>query len=197
MHDEALRRAFDLGLEYLDSVDRRPVFPPVTSEELDAALDGPLPLEGTDPVEVIEDLARGAAPGLVGSQGGRYFGFVTGGAVPAALGADWLTSAWDQNSFSYVSSPAASVIERIAARWLLEILDLPQESSVAFVTGCQMAHVTALAAARHRVLDRAGWDVASDGLHGAPPIAVVAAAMSSPSRWSRRIRSTSSSGTAA
>jgi glutamate/tyrosine decarboxylase-like PLP-dependent enzyme len=125
-------------------------------------------------VEVIEHLAAGAGPGLVKSPGGRYFGFVTGGALPAALGAEWLTAAWDQNAFSYVSSPAASVIEDVAGRWLLEILGLPLQSSVAFVTGCQMAHVTALAAARHRVLDGVGWDVQRDGLAGAPPIRVIA-----------------------
>jgi glutamate/tyrosine decarboxylase-like PLP-dependent enzyme len=177
MHEEALRRAAQLGIEYLGSVGDAEVFPGEALSGVKAALDLPLPREGVDPVKVIEDLARGATPGLVGSQGGRYFGFVTGGAVPASVAADWLTSAWDQNSFSFVSSPSSSVIEEVASRWLLEILDLPRHSSVAFVTGCQMAHVTALAAARQRVLSDAGWDVASSGLYGSPPVHVVAGEM--------------------
>ncbi len=102
---------------------------------------------------------------------------MTGGSVPAALAADWLTSAWDQNAFLGVSSPAAAVIEEVAGDWLKELLGIPAPASFAFVTGCQMAHVTCLAAARHAVLERAGWDVARDGLWSAPPIRVVAGAM--------------------
>ena len=177
MHEEVLRRAAELGIEFLDTVDDGPVVPGEVLGQLRAALDIPLPQQGVDPVTVVEELAHGAAPGLVKSQGGRYFGFVTGGAVPVSVAADWLTSAWDQNSFSYVSSPAVAVIEEVAARWLLEILDLPRQSSVAFVTGCQMAHVTALAAARQQVLHREGWNVASQGLYGAPRVNVVCGAM--------------------
>jgi glutamate/tyrosine decarboxylase-like PLP-dependent enzyme len=177
MHENVLRRAAELAIEHLASLDDAPVYPNEPAPALHAALDVPLPDQGVDAVSVIEDLAFGAAPGLVASPGGRYFGFVTGGAVPASVAADWLTSAWDQNAFSYVSSPAVSVIEEVAARWLLEVLDLPLRCSVAFVTGCQMAHVTALAAARHEVLRKEGWDVPTRGLYGAPPVHVVTGAM--------------------
>jgi glutamate/tyrosine decarboxylase-like PLP-dependent enzyme len=114
--------------------------------------------------------------GAVGNAGGRYFGFVIGGAVPAALAADWLTSAWDQASGLYAVGPAASVTEEVAGAWLVELLHLPGDASFAFVTGTQMAHVTALAAARHHVLAAAGWDVERDGLAGAPRIRAVAGA---------------------
>lgn len=177
MHEEVLRRAAELSIDFLSSVDDARVVPGDVLADLRSALDLPLPQQGVDPVTVVEDLARGADPGLVRSQGGRYFGFVTGGAVPASVAADWLTSAWDQNSFSYVSSPAVSVIEEVVAKWLLEILDLPPQSSVALVTGCQMAHVTALAAAREHVLNSVGWDVAADGLYGSPRVNVVGGAM--------------------
>ena len=171
---DPLRVAAELSMSFLERVGEPPVFPNVSIGDLRRGLDVPLPDAATDPTVVLEQLAAAAEPGLVKSQGGRYFGFVTGGALPAAIGADWLTSAWDQNSFSYISSPAASVIEEVAARWLLEVLDLPSGSATAFVTGCQMAHVTALAAARHRVLGDAGWDVSSRGLYGAPEVSIVA-----------------------
>ncbi|HSS77751.1 MAG TPA: aminotransferase class V-fold PLP-dependent enzyme, partial [Thermoanaerobaculia bacterium] len=141
--------------------------------ELRATLGGPLPEKGTDARKVIEELARAADPGLVGTAGPRYFGFVIGGHLPAALAADWLTSAWDQNAGLYVTSPANSVVEEVAERWLLEILGLPPTASVGFTTGCSMANFTALAAARHAVLARQGWDVERAGLFGAPPIDVV------------------------
>ena len=142
-------------------------------DELRAALGGPLPSEGVAPAQVVEELARGAAPGLVASPGPRYFGFVTGGALPAALGADWLASAWDQNSFSAVSSPAASVVEEVACGWLLDVLGLPADSGVGLTTGAQMANVTGLAAARHALLARAGWDLEEQGLSGSPPLRVL------------------------
>jgi glutamate/tyrosine decarboxylase-like PLP-dependent enzyme len=131
------------------------------------------PRGGEDPRDVLERLARDANPGLTASVGPRYFGFVVGGSVPAALAADWLVSTWDQNAGAYAVSPASAVIEEVAARWVLELLDLPRHASVGFVTGAQMAHVTALAAARHAVLRRVGWDVEADGLGGAPPVRVV------------------------
>jgi glutamate/tyrosine decarboxylase-like PLP-dependent enzyme len=132
-----------------------------------------MPEEGHDPFAVINSLAAHADQGLVASAGPRYFGFVIGGSVPAALAADWLTSAWDQNAGLFVSSPAASVIEEIAASWVLDLLGLPPGASVGFVTGATMANFTALAAARHEVLRRAGWDVEEQGLIGAPPVHVV------------------------
>jgi glutamate/tyrosine decarboxylase-like PLP-dependent enzyme len=122
---------------------------------------------------VVAELASVGSEAAVAIPGGRYFGFVIGGAVPAALAADWLTSAWDQNAGLYVAGPAASVVEEVAGEWLAELLGLPRGVSFAFVTGTQMAHATALAAARNEVLTRAGWDVERDGLAGAPPIRVL------------------------
>ena len=142
--------------------------------ELVQALGGPLPEEPRDPQVVIEDLAAAADPGLVATPGPRYFGFVTGGSVPAAVAAEWLTSAWDQNAGLHILSPASAAIEHVAAGWLLELLGLPSSASVGFVTGATVANITAMAAARHEVLRRAGWDVEADGLQGAPRITVIA-----------------------
>ena len=165
-----------IAADYLDTLEERPVFPQTTPEELRESLGGPLP-EGTlDPAEVVQDLARSAEPGVLASGSGRYFGFVIGGAHPAALAADWLTSAWDQNAGLYACGPSASVVEDVAREWLVELLGLPVDSSAGFVTGTQMAHVTALAAARYHVLDRAGWDVGRDGLTGAPRVRVLVGA---------------------
>ena len=121
----------------------------------------------------MEGLAAAVDPGLVASAGPRYFGFVFGGGLPAALGADWLASAWDQNAGLYVASPAAAVVEEVAGRWLIELLGLPAGTSVGFVTGATMANFTAMAAARHAVLDRMGWDVERRGLQGAPLVTVI------------------------
>lgn len=173
MRFPALESASELARSYLEDLDERPVFPAVPRHELRKNLSLPLPDSGMDETQVLAELARDVEPGLVHSQGGRYFGFVTGGAFPVAVGADWLGAAWDQNCFSYVSSPAMSVVEEVVERWLIELLGLPSDSAAAFVTGCQMAHVTALGAARQRVMAEADWDVASRGLYGAPPIAVV------------------------
>lgn len=174
MTDDILRTAAELSMEWLRDIDEAPVFPEAGLADLKRDLHIPLPEGGVEPTKVLGDLARAAGPGLVKSPGGRYFGFVTGGALPVAVGADWLTSAWDQNSFSFAASPAVAVIEEVAGGWLLDLLKLPGHSSTAFVTGCQMAHVTALAAARHRVLEEHSWDVAANGLYAAPQIAVVA-----------------------
>ena len=170
---DLLRRTAELAADYIDSLGERPVFPDVTPEQLRKALGGPLP-DGPIPAEqVIDELAAGAEPGLVAMGSGRYFGFVIGGALPAALAADWLTSAWDQNAGLYVGGPSASVVEQITRDWLLELLGLPGESSIGFVTGTQVAHVTGLAAARWHVLDAVGWDVGREGLAGAPRIRVL------------------------
>lgn len=170
--DGVLHRAYQHARAFLNTLPDRPVGPPVSAETL-ASLTGPLPEIGIDPAEVIDDLVGGAEPGLVASAGPRYFGFVIGGSLPAALAADWLTSTWDQNAGLYVSSPAAAVIEDVAASWVLDILGLPATSSVGFVTGAMMANFTALASARHEVLARVGWDVEERGLIGAPPVHVV------------------------
>ena len=161
---------------YLDSLPERPVGVPVDPETLRAALAMPLPEDGVAPEQLIEDLVAGVDPGLVASAGPRYFGFVTGGALPAALAADWMAAAWDQNGFAYVASPAAAIVEEVAEGWLLDVLGLPGTASVGFVTGAQMANATCLAAARNTVLETAGWDVVRDGLIGAPPITIVAGA---------------------
>jgi glutamate/tyrosine decarboxylase-like PLP-dependent enzyme len=142
--------------------------------ELRSRLARPLSDDGDDPRTVIRDLARDVEPGLVASAGPRYFGFVIGGALPVAVAADWLTSAWDQNGGGYVASPALSVAEEVAADWVCDLLGLPADCGVGFVTGCQMAHFTCLAAARHAVLRDAGWDVEAQGLQGGPPLRVIA-----------------------
>jgi glutamate/tyrosine decarboxylase-like PLP-dependent enzyme len=171
---DLLRRTAEIAADYVESLGQRPVFPRITPEQLREALGGPLPEEPLDPERVIEELAAAAEPGVVALGSGRYFGFVIGGAVPAALAADWLTSAWDQNAGLYAGGPSASVIEQIVQEWLVELFGLPAEASIGFVTGTQMAHVTGLAAARFHVLDAAGWDVGADGLAGSPRVTVLA-----------------------
>ena len=175
---DLLNRTTELALEYLDGVDRRPVGRPTGADGLRSALGGldpdRLPDAAEDPATVLETLVAAAEPGLVASAGPRYFGFVVGGSLPAALAADWMTSAWDQNGFSYVASPAASVIEETAGRWILDLLGLPRDASVGFPTGATAANVVGLAAGRHAVLARAGWDVEGKGLIGAPPIRILA-----------------------
>jgi glutamate/tyrosine decarboxylase-like PLP-dependent enzyme len=174
------RELFELtagyAADFVDTLDTRPIRADAEIEQLLDALGGPLPEAGADPRAVIASLVEGAAPGLVGIPSGRYFGFVVGGGVPAALAADWLTATWDQNAGLYVLGPAAAVVEEVCRGWLAELLGLPGDVSVGYVTGCQMAHVTALAAARHHVLAGVGWDVAQEGLAGAPPIRVVVGA---------------------
>jgi glutamate/tyrosine decarboxylase-like PLP-dependent enzyme len=170
---DLLRRTAEIAADYLESLEERPVFPRTSPDELREALGGPLPEEPLDPAEVVGELAEAAEPGVVAIGSGRYFGFVIGGALPAALAADWLTSAWDQNAGLYVGGPSASVVEQVTRDWLLDLLGLPGESSIGFVTGTQMAHVTGLAAARFHVLDGVGWDVNREGLTGAPPIRVL------------------------
>jgi len=173
---DLLSRTAAHAADFLESLDERAIEPGAPVDELRAALGGPLPEGATDPTQVIEELVAAADPGVVGIPSGRYFGFVIGGALPAALAADWLTSTWDQNAGLYVGGPSASVVEEVATAWLAELLGLPSGVSSAFVTGTQMAHVTALAAARFEVLRRAGWDVNERGLAGSPPIRVVVGA---------------------
>jgi glutamate/tyrosine decarboxylase-like PLP-dependent enzyme len=173
---DLLQRTAEIASDYLDSLDERPVRPDATIDELRAALGGPLPERPSDALEVVEQLARDADPGLMGIQSGRFFGFVMGGAVPAAIAADWLASAWDQNSGLALPTPATGVVEEVAGAWLKDLLGLPAGASFGFVTGGQMAHFTCLAVARHHLLAAAGWDVEGDGLSGAPAIRVVAGA---------------------
>lgn len=170
----ALGQAYQRALAYLSALPDRPVGSGASLPELRAALGGPLPEHPADPAEVISELAEAADPGLVASPSGRFFGFVIGGATPASLGADWLAAAWDQNAGLYAAGPAAAVVEDVAGGWLAELLGLPAGAAVGFVTGGQMANLTGLAAARHEVLRRAGWDVETDGLSGAPRVRVLA-----------------------
>ena len=172
----ALRRAVEIAEAHLEGLSSRPVGASTSYEDVVGALDEPLPEQGEDPVEVIERLAAVAGPATVASPGPRYFGFVTGGALPAALAADWLVSAWDQNAFSRVSSPAAAAVEAVAERWVLEALGLPASAGVGFATGATMSNFTCIAAARGAVLAREGWDVEAEGLAGAPPIRVIVGA---------------------
>ena len=173
---DLLGRTAARAADYLDTLGERPIHESASVDELRATLGGPLPDGPTDPAEVVESLADAAEPGVIAMGSGRYFGFVIGGALPASIAADWLTSVWDQNAGLYVGGPSAAVVEEIAGDWLADLLGLPDGVSTAFVTGCQMAHVTALLAARHHVLARAGWDVNADGLQGAPRIRVLAGA---------------------
>jgi glutamate/tyrosine decarboxylase-like PLP-dependent enzyme len=170
--DEAYRRALD----YLRGLPERSVGGRAGLAELRTAFGVELPDRPGDPRAVVDALADAAEPGLVASGSGRFFGFVFGGATPAALAAEWLTATWDQNAGLYAASPAASIAEEVAAGWLKDVLGLPDTASVGFVTGGQMANFTGLAAARHEVLRRAGWDVEADGLIGAPPIRILASA---------------------
>jgi glutamate/tyrosine decarboxylase-like PLP-dependent enzyme len=163
----------DYAAQFLDSLDERPVRASASVEELVETLGGPLPESGIEDAQVLAELIAGAEPGVVGTQTGRYFGFVIGSALPASVAADWLTSIWDQNGFSVITSPAAAAAEDVAATWLAELLGLPAGVSSGFVTGAQGANTTALAAARQYVLAQAGWNVARDGLNGAPRIRIL------------------------
>jgi glutamate/tyrosine decarboxylase-like PLP-dependent enzyme len=175
MHDRTagLGTAIEHAEAFLATLDSRPVAARADAGGVRDALGGPLPERGEDCATVIDTLAAGAEPGLVGTAGPRHFGFVIGGALPAALAADWLVSAWDQCAAFHSLSPAAAAIEEITSAWTLELLGLPEGASVGFVTGGQGANTTCLAAARHAVLERAGWDVECDGLIGAPRVRVL------------------------
>ncbi|NOT59750.1 MAG: aspartate aminotransferase family protein [Acidobacteria bacterium] len=174
MSDEALfQRTSALALEYLARLHERPVARPVEFSALLERLGGTLPAAGMAAGEVIEQLVTAVEPGLVATPGPRYFGFVTGGALPVSVAADWLASAWDQNAFSFVISPAAAAVEEVVRIWLLELLGLPSQMSMGLVTGGTMANFTGLAAARHALLKSVGWDVEADGLFGAPALTVV------------------------
>ncbi|HEX2195600.1 MAG TPA: pyridoxal-dependent decarboxylase, partial [Actinomycetota bacterium] len=164
--DALLRLASDLSSAYLAGLPDRHVGGTATRARLLDALGGPLPDDPADPLDVVRHLAEAADPGIVATNSGRFFGFVEGGVLPAALGADWLTAAWDQNPGFHVLSPAAAVAEEVVAEWLLELLGLPETASVGFTTGAQMASLAGLAAARHRVLAAEGCDVEADGLAG-------------------------------
>ncbi len=168
-----LARTVEIAGDYLDSLATRPIRPESDYAAMLKAVDGPVPELGDEALAVVEELAAVAEPGLTAMGSGRYFGFVIGGALPASLAADWLVSTWDQNAGLARPTPAVAALEEVTGRWVLELLGLPPRSSFAFVTGCQMAHVTSLAAARHGVYERIGYDLRERGLAGAPPLRVV------------------------
>jgi glutamate/tyrosine decarboxylase-like PLP-dependent enzyme len=170
---ELLQSACAIANRFLDGVQDRPVGQPVNYAALLSRMRVRLQEGGENALNVIQDLAQSADPGLVATPGPRYFGFVIGGADPVSVAADWLAAAWDQNAFSYVASPAAAAAEEISREWILELLGLPSEMSAGFTTGATMANFTALAAARHATLKKLGWDVESRGLFGAPEIPVI------------------------
>jgi glutamate/tyrosine decarboxylase-like PLP-dependent enzyme len=170
---DLLRLAAAHAADYIENLDGRPIKAMASPQELHERLGKPLPESGMAPEQVIDELVRDARDGLLGSTNGRFFSWVIGGTLPAALAADWLTSTWDQNAASNVTAPAEAVVEEICGAWLKELLGLPASASFGFVTGCQMAHTTALAAARHRLLGDRGWDVEAKGLAGAPTLRVL------------------------
>ena len=172
-HRALFEKASALASAYRDALPDRPVGARATLPELRRALALPLPDEGVPGDQVLDELSRGVEGGLMGMASPRYFGFVIGASSPVGVAADFLTSAWGQNSGLHAVAPAQSVVEEVAAGWLLDVLGLPANASVGLVTGCQMANFTALAAARHEVLRRAGWNVEEDGLQGAPLLRVV------------------------
>jgi glutamate/tyrosine decarboxylase-like PLP-dependent enzyme len=176
MSEQLLDEVATYAREYLEGLGERRVGWTASAFELHRSLGGHLPEEPSDPREVILELIKAAEPGLAAYGSGRYFGFVMGGATPASRAADWLASTWDQCPGLYSVSPAASVVEDIVGRWAAQLLGLPASVSYGFVTGTQMAHFTALAAARHHLLRKAGWDAEADGLQGAPRLQVIAGA---------------------
>jgi glutamate/tyrosine decarboxylase-like PLP-dependent enzyme len=172
-YEAALRRAADHALDWLGSVGERPIPPTMNVDEIAKAVGGPLPDHGADPAEVVDLLVAGAEPGLMAMGSGRFFGWVIGGTLPAGLAADWMVSAWDQNSSMRYATPAIAALEEVAGDWLLDLLGLPAGSDVGFVTGATMANFTGLAAGRFSVLSKVGWDVHRDGLTGAPRVHVL------------------------
>lgn len=171
--DQTLACASQHASEFLNGLALRPVTATATVDELRQRLALDLPQVGTDAIRIIDDLVEQTRGGHLGSAGGRFFAWVIGGALPSALAADWLASTWDNNAALYACGPASAVVEEVAGAWVKELLGLPLHASFSFTTGCQMAHVTCLAAARHALLRDAGWDVEADGLHSAPAIRVL------------------------
>ena len=170
---QILENGAQRAITYLESLEGRCVAPNPEAVAALVVLDEPFPEGATDPEVVLQWLDDYGSPATMAMAGSRFFGFVIGGSLPVALAANWLAGAWDQNSAFYKVTPATAILEQVALRWLLEIFGLPPTCAGAFVTGTTVAHITALAAARHAVLAQAGWNVEADGLFGAPPITVV------------------------
>jgi glutamate/tyrosine decarboxylase-like PLP-dependent enzyme len=168
-----LERTLHHALDYLDGMPERPIPAAQTTEDLAPAFGGPLPAEPSDPLDVIDELVSAADPGLAALASPRFFGFVVGGAYPVGIAADWLTSAWDQNAGLREVTPAHSAAREAVEAWVLDLLGLPATASVGTVTGGMMANFTGLAAGRHAVLARHGWDVEGYGLQGAPQVTAI------------------------
>lgn len=168
-----LRDALQRSCAYLESLSERPVAPRADAVAALARLEEPLPDGPSDPARTLALLDEVVTPATMAMAGPRFFGFVIGGALPASLAANWLASAWDQNAGLYNTTPGVAHLEQVALQWLLELFDLPSGTTGGFVTGATVANFSALAAARHHVLDQAGWNVEADGLFGAPPITVI------------------------
>jgi glutamate/tyrosine decarboxylase-like PLP-dependent enzyme len=160
--------------DYRERADRLPVAPSVELQRVRERLGGQLPDEGLDPSSVVDELAAAVEPALVTSVGPRYFGYVIGGSLEAAMAADLLTAGWDQVAFNATTSPAGAIVEAVVGEWLKSAFGLPSHASFGLVTGAQGANTVALAAGRHRVLARVSWDVERDGLVGAPAIRIIA-----------------------
>lgn len=167
-------RAARQGAAFRAQLRDRGVAPAADADAVAATLGGPLPTLSTAPGEVLEQLMAAAEPGLMASSGPRFFGFVIGGSLPAASAADVVAAGWDQCAFNATLSPAAAAAEQVAGGWLKDLLGIPASASVGFVTGAQEANTVGLAAGRHAVLARAGWDVEGEGLAGAPRVRVIA-----------------------
>jgi glutamate/tyrosine decarboxylase-like PLP-dependent enzyme len=170
---ELLESAASRAVRFLEDLLTRKVWPDEDALRGLARFDEPLPDKPADPGEVLQILDEVGSPAALASPGGRFFGFVIGGTLPVTIAANWLAAAWDQNTGLYHITPCTATLEEVALRWLLDVLGLPKESAGGFVTGATVANFTALAAARHDVLKKAGWDVEADGLFGAPPITVM------------------------
>ena len=171
-----LDQARALAGRYIADLDARGVMPTEAALARLAELQRPLPEGPTDPAHVLAELDRVGSPATVATTGGRYFGFVVGGALPVTVAASWLASAWDQNAGTWILAPGAAELEVVAAEWLLDIFDLPRDATVGFVTGSTMGAFAAFAAARSALLRRAGWDVKRKGMNGAPPLRIVTGA---------------------
>lgn len=173
MNETLLLNAAKRSLHYLEQIQVRSVLPDQAATERLRRLDEPLPPAGSDPSDVLHLLDERCSPATMGMAGPRFFGFVIGGSLPVSLAANWLAGAWDQNSALYQVTPATAHLEQLSLRWLLELFGLPQEAGGAFVTGATVANFAALAAARHSVFVKAGWDIEGKGLIGAPPVTVI------------------------
>jgi glutamate/tyrosine decarboxylase-like PLP-dependent enzyme len=180
---DLLRDAASRSIKYLESLSERRVSPSADAVAALSAFDVDLPEAGVDPRAMLAQLDDLGSPATMAMAGPRFFGFVIGGATPASVAAGWLATAWDQNAGLYKATPGVAILEDVALKWLVDVLHLPKGVAGGFVTGTTVAHITALATARHAVLAKVGWNVEADGLFGAPPITVISGAESHPTLY--------------